>query len=77
MNDEKEYPDPGSFNPERYINDGKNEPRDPADIIFGFGRRFVLSILIFSKEINVDLTIEFVLVVISDYRTFTYLQHRY
>ena len=41
LNDEKEYPDSGSFKPERHIYDGKNGPRNPIDIIFGFGRRFV------------------------------------
>jgi len=39
LNDEMEYPDPRSFKPERHINDGKNGPRNPADTIFGFGRR--------------------------------------
>ena len=51
--DEKEYPDPESFKPERYINVGKNGPRNPVDVIFGFGRRLVL--LLFStclSEIN-------------------------
>ena len=44
LHDENEYPDPENFKPERFMNDGKvhdNEPRDPVDIIFGFGRRFV------------------------------------
>jgi cytochrome P450 len=42
LHDEEEYPDPESFNPERFLNDDKNVSRNPADIIFGFGRRFVL-----------------------------------
>jgi cytochrome P450 len=42
LHDEEEYPDPESFKPERFINDDKNVSRNPADIIFGFGRRFVL-----------------------------------
>ncbi|KAL1672541.1 cytochrome P450 [Schizophyllum commune] len=40
--DEKAYPDPHAFKPERYLDaDGKLDPnvRDPAEIIFGFGRR--------------------------------------
>jgi len=39
LHDEEEYPDPESFNPERFLNDDKNVSRNPADIIFGFGRR--------------------------------------
>ncbi|KAL1725530.1 cytochrome P450 [Schizophyllum commune] len=40
--DKKAYPDPYAFKPERYLDaDGKLDPnvRDPAKIIFGFGRR--------------------------------------
>ena len=76
MNDEKEYPDPESFKPERYINVGKNGPRNPVDIIFGFGRRFVPFYYFSALQYN-NLFVEFVLVATSDYRTFTYLQHRY
>ena len=39
---EKDYPDPTSFKPERFINkDGQldHDVRDPALIAFGFGRR--------------------------------------
>lgn len=50
LNDEKEYPDPMSFKPERYINDDKNGPRNPVDVIFGFGRRFVLFLLYLPLE---------------------------
>ena len=44
FNDENEYPDPETFKPERYLNNDelKNGPRSPADVIFGFGRRFVV-----------------------------------
>lgn len=40
LQDEKEYPNPESFDPERYVNNGEG-PISPTDIIFGFGRRFV------------------------------------
>ena len=45
--DEEEYPDPESFKPERHLNDGTNGPRNPEDIIFGFGRRFVVLLTIY------------------------------
>ncbi|KAL1745589.1 cytochrome P450 [Schizophyllum fasciatum] len=35
--DEKEYPEPHTFNPERYL--GENPQRSPLDWVFGFGRR--------------------------------------
>ena len=37
--DPEEYPDPESFEPERFLQD--SPPRDPADYVFGFGRRCV------------------------------------
>ncbi|KAF8811640.1 cytochrome P450 [Phlegmacium glaucopus] len=38
---EDEYPDPYAFKPERFIKNGQLDPniRDPALIVFGFGRR--------------------------------------
>ena len=41
MHDEDMYPDPFTFNPERFLKDGKLNPavRDPRNIGFGFGRR--------------------------------------
>ncbi|KAF8877181.1 cytochrome P450 [Infundibulicybe gibba] len=41
LHDEKVYPDPFSFKPERFMKDGKLDPnvRDPAHAAFGFGRR--------------------------------------
>lgn len=43
LHDENVYPDPFTFNPDRFMNDGKNKTaeRDPAHAAFGFGRRFV------------------------------------
>ena len=39
---ENDYPDPSTFNPERFIKDGQldQDIRDPALIAFGFGRRY-------------------------------------
>ncbi|KAF9045251.1 cytochrome P450 [Panaeolus papilionaceus] len=41
LQDEKEYPDPTVFKPERFLRYGKLNPdiRDPALMAFGFGRR--------------------------------------
>jgi len=41
LHDEEAYPDPFSFNPERFIKNGKQDLsiRDPASAAFGFGRR--------------------------------------
>ncbi|KAL0563540.1 hypothetical protein V5O48_018525, partial [Marasmius crinis-equi] len=42
LHDERNYPEPFSFKPDRYIVDGKlsfESCRDPATIVFGFGRR--------------------------------------
>ncbi|KIM35566.1 hypothetical protein M413DRAFT_79273 [Hebeloma cylindrosporum] len=40
-NDERDYPQPSEFRPERFLKDGKldRSVRDPMDIAFGFGRR--------------------------------------
>jgi len=39
--DEEMYPDPSTFNPDRYLLNGKLNPavRDPRTACFGFGRR--------------------------------------
>ena len=43
LNNEADYPDPSSFDPERYLKNGQLNPnmRDPALMAFGFGRRQV------------------------------------
>ena len=41
LNDERDYPEPHIFKPERFLKNGKidSSVRDPFDIGFGFGRR--------------------------------------
>ncbi|KAI0691782.1 cytochrome P450 [Cerioporus squamosus] len=41
MHDPETYQDPDTFEPERFIRDGKLDPnvRDPYEFVFGFGRR--------------------------------------
>nr|CAJ00405.1 putative CyP450 monooxygenase [Pleurotus sapidus] len=41
LNDPSVYPNPGDFNPDRFLMDGKINPevRDPRDFVFGYGRR--------------------------------------
>jgi len=41
LNDERDYPEPHEFKPERFLKNGKldSSVRDPMDIAFGFGRR--------------------------------------
>jgi cytochrome P450 len=41
LNDERGYPEPLIFKPERFLKNGKfdSSVRDPMDIAFGFGRR--------------------------------------
>ena len=41
LNDERIYPEPQIFKPERFLKNGQLDTsvRDPMDIAFGFGRR--------------------------------------
>ena len=49
LHDPEVFPDPEIFNPERFIKDGRLDEaiRNPLSYAFGFGRRFVTSILSF------------------------------
>ena len=53
MHNEREYPNPSAFNPDRFLSpDGRinSSVRDPASVGFGFGRRFVyLSLVVFGN----------------------------
>ena len=55
LNDERVYPEPHEFKLERFLKDGKLESsiRDPMDIAFGFGRRWVF----FSLSISTCLVV--------------------
>ena len=46
LNDERVYPEPRIFKPERFLKNGQldSSVRDPMDIAFGFGRRWGLFI---------------------------------
>jgi hypothetical protein len=41
LQDERDYPEPHEFRPERFLRNGKldDSVRDPIEIAFGFGRR--------------------------------------
>ena len=57
LHDENLYPSPSTFDPSRFMKDGKRSDtlRDPRDALFGFGRRFVhpVNSLRFSRRLIV------------------------
>ena len=61
LNDERDYPEPHEFKPERFLKDGKldSSVRDPMDIAFGFGRRWALIILSISPCNVITVLVEF------------------
>ena len=43
LHDPERYPNPTEFVPERYLKNAENTPQeDPHNIVFGYGRRYVL-----------------------------------
>ena len=50
MRDERHFPEPDQFIPSRYLDDScninNNLTYDPSKLVFGFGRRFVLDLLV-------------------------------
>ena len=54
--DEKVYPDPGTFNPDRFLGpDGKIDPsvKDPEVRVFGSGRRWAYVGIYYHTVLNV------------------------
>lgn len=59
LRNEEDYgPDPDTFNPERFLKDGQlnMDIRDPSNMAFGFGRRYV-----FSAKLRLYCSIKFIL----------------
>ena len=61
LNDERDYPEPLEFKPERFLKNGKldSSVRDPMDIIFGFGRRWALLFLSISPFLIITVMVGF------------------
>ena len=49
LNDERDYPEPHEFKPERFLKNGEldSSVRDPMEIAFGFGRRCTIFSFLF------------------------------
>lgn len=59
LHDEKVYPDPHTFNPERFLKDGKLDPNVASpEALFGFGRRSVTHLhcrfVVFSEGVSIE-----------------------
>lgn len=52
LHNEDDYPDPMAFHPERFLKEGKLDAsvRDPSQIAFGFGRRYVGAVALFPGQ---------------------------
>ena len=49
LHDEKDYPEPEEFKPDRFLAGEYGPARDPRTLIYGFGRRYdVLSSVTFT-----------------------------
>ena len=59
LNDERDYPEPHIFKPDRFLKNGKLDRsiRDPMEIAFGFGRRLALFILSISPCLIVSVLV--------------------
>ncbi len=44
LREEKHYPDPHAFKPERWLGHDRRQESHPYNVVFGFGRRYVYSI---------------------------------
>ena len=58
MRDERHFPEPDQFIPSRYLDDNcsinNNLTYDPSKLVFGFGRRFVLDLLVASTQLLLE-----------------------